>query len=266
MEQVSDHPVIIPTSRGGVSAIVSRPVARQRGAFALLQGAGPPCRAGINAVWTRAARELAALGLAVIRFDFACEGDSTPIGQDVPRIRAWRRSIDLSIMREITPWFLERCGEEALSVAGSCHGARVALEFAATESVTNGAFLLVPYMRDREPHMRTLPEDEVPPLLDELEWATGPTLNSEGEITHGLRAALSRGPVWVLVGEDEAEEVRPFQRFLMDAERPLELEVLPGMAELHPVGTLSQQETALRRLVDRVRRSLAEREEMSRSA
>ncbi|HET8862736.1 MAG TPA: hypothetical protein VFM94_05760 [Solirubrobacterales bacterium] len=257
-----DHAVLVPTSRGGVSAIVTQPGAVQRGALVLLQGAGPPARSGVNALWTRVAHELAGIGLVVIRFDFACEGDNPGVGRDVPRARAWRRGIDLGLLREIAPWFLQRAGERALSVAGSCHGARVALEFAATEPVANGTFLLVPYLGDREPNLRDdAAEDEIPPLLDERQWGTGPTLTDGAELLEGFRACLERGPVWTLVGEEEAAPVRPFAAALEGSGRALELEVAPGTAVLHPIANPVQQEIARERLVSRVAKAFAERED-----
>jgi dienelactone hydrolase len=256
---MSDHAFIVPTSRGPVSAIVSEPEGGQRGALALLQGAGHPCRAGVNGLWTRVARDLAGLGLVVLRFDFAAEGDSTPVGEDAPRVHAWRRSIDMSLLREVTPWFLEQAGERELLVAGSCYGARLALEFAATEPVAKGVFLLVPYLEDREPQLRDAGEEDPPPRLDDRTWAAGATLNGYSELLAGFRACLARGPVWILVGEDEAESARRFERSLAATELPFELEIVPGMPELHPVTNPVQQDTARRRLVGRVRGALADR-------
>jgi dienelactone hydrolase len=256
---VSDHAVVVPTSRGPAGAIVSEPEGERRGALALLQGVGQPCRAGVNAIWTRIARELAALGLVVLRFDFACEGESTPAGRDVPRARAWRRSTDLTMLREIVPWFLQRSGEHRLLLAGSCHGARVAFEFAATEPAASGAFLVVPYLHDREPNLLGAVEEEVPPFLED-HWVTGATLTAESELRGGFRACLERGPVWALLGEEETGQMQPFARLPAGAGGRLELEVVPGIAELHPVSSPDQQEAVRGRLVRRVAGALAARE------
>lgn len=261
---MTDHAIVVPTRRGPVGAVVSEPEGERRGVIVLLQGTGPPCRAGVNAVWTRTARELAAIGLVVLRFDFACEGESTAAGRDVPRGSAWRRSADTGILRELAPWFLERTGESELLVAGACHGARVAFEFAATEPATSGLFLLVPYLGDQEPLYRAAGEDdEVPPFLDGDLWAGGSTMDTDDDVVGGFRACLSRGPVWLLLGEEEVEQALPFQNRLAGAPRPLELETVPGMAELHPITTPGQQDAARRRLVDRVAGVLSEREGMT---
>lgn len=254
-----DHAVVIPTSRGGVSAVVSEPVGPQLGAIVLLQGAGAPCRAGVNGWLTRLARELAALGLVTLRYDFACEGDNSMIGREVERDRGWRRSVDLAVLREIAPWFMRRTAAGSLFAAGSCHGARVAFEFAATEPAVKGTFLLVPYLDDREPHLRAPVAGarvEIPPLLDQRRWGTGPTLNGEAELLTGFRACLSRGPVWILCGHDEAETLAPYRSALRDEPRALEVEVIADMAELHPVAAPVQQERATGRLLGRVSSAL----------
>jgi dienelactone hydrolase len=252
---MSDHAVLIDTRFGPVGGIVSEPPTIQRGALILLQGLGPPARAGVNANWTVLARDLAELGLVVLRIDLAREGDSTPTAPDVRRDEGWRRSTDLAILREVAPWFLQGAGERELLLAGSCHGGRVALEFAADEPATRGLFLITPYLWTREPAKR----DEGGPLLEPVA-AGGPTLNSEAELTEGFRACLKQGPVWLFVGEPEVEQVDPFARRLREGGEPsFELEVVPGMP-LHPVGHPRQQSLVRQHLGERVAQALAERE------
>src|ERR1044072_1965173 len=193
---MSEHAVLIPTRLGPVGGIVSEPTSTQRGALILIQGLGSPGRAGVNANWTQLARDLARLGLVVLRFDLAHEGDSTATAPDVPHGEGWRRSTDLAMLREIAPWFLQHTGERELLLAGSCHGGRVALEFAATESAARGLFLITPYLWSRQPSKR---HGAAPP--PEPVAGGGPTLNTEAERPAGFSACLERGPVWVLVGE-----------------------------------------------------------------
>jgi hypothetical protein len=256
---MKEHAVIVPTSVGPAGGIVSEPSSGpSRGALVILHGLGPSARAGVNAVWTKIARDLTELGLVVLRFDFACEGDSTLVGRDVERDIGWRRSTDLAMLREIVPWFLERCGERELLLVGSCHGGRVALEFAAHDTVVRDLFLVIPYLWLREPHLGRDPAPDEPPDLEPV-WANGPTLDSDEELLAGFRSVLARMPVWVLVGEGEEEYVLPFHRRLEQSRTTFELEQAPGMP-LHPVGHPRQQETVRRRLVDRVSRALAERD------
>jgi dienelactone hydrolase len=256
---IREHAVVVPTVAGPAGAVVSEPRGGRRGALVLLHGLGPSARAGVNAIWTRIARDLAALGLVVLRFDFACEGDSTLVGTEVPQDIGWRRSTDLVLLRDVVPWFLERVGEQELLLAGSCHGGRIALEFAASDPAARGLFLVVPYLWHREPHLRDLQADAESEEPEPV-WANGPTLNSDAEIVDGFRTVLGRGPVWVLAGEGEDEQVLPFARRLEGIERPLELRVAPGMP-LHPVGHPEQQARVRRLLVERVAKALAEREQ-----
>jgi dienelactone hydrolase len=252
-----EHAVLIPTRAGPVGGIVSEPSGPASGALVLLQGLGPPARAGVNALWARIARELAARGLLVLRFDFACEGESTLAGVEVDRGSGWRRSTDLAMLREVAPWFLERSGEGELLLAGVCHGARVALEFAASEATAAGLFLVVPYLWHREPHLRGA-STESDLAAPETVWAGGPTLDSDEEIVAGLRAARERGPVWVLVGEKEEEQVLPFLQRPGPGAGSLELQVEPGV-ELHPFGHPAQQERVRRAMVERIATAAAER-------
>jgi dienelactone hydrolase len=257
---MTDHAVVVPTQHGPVGAVVSEPRAEQQGALILLQGGGPPCRAGVNALFTRIARDLAGLGLAVLRFDFATEGDSTLVGRDAPREMGWRRSVDLGILRDVAPWFLSRAGERELLLAGVCHGARVALELAASDASAKGLFMVVPYLLNREPHVLEAADEGVPPALAGRTWSGGNTLDSDEALLEGLRSCLARGPVWILAGEGEDEAVRPFERALESAARPLELELFPGMA-LHPTGHPAQQAVVRERLVARVARAVSGRED-----
>jgi dienelactone hydrolase len=253
---VREHPVLLPTQIGPVGGIVTEPSGEQRGAFVLLQGIGPPARAGINALWASVARELSSLGLVVLRFDFACEGDSTLAGAEVERGVGWRRSADLAILRELAPWFLERTGESDLLLAGSCHGGRVALEFAASEPIARGLFLIAPYLWHREPHLGRKPKEGEPAKIEPVA-ANGPVLGDDDDLHAGFRTALTRGPVYVLVGEgEEVDYVRPFGERLQESGPTFELEVAPGMP-IHPVGHPHQQAIARRWLLDRVTAEVA---------
>jgi hypothetical protein len=257
---MNEHALLIPTSVGPVGGIVHEPEGPRVGAIVLLQGLGPAARAGVNALYTRIARDLARLGLVVLRFDFACEGDSTLAGAEVEEDIGWRRSTDLAILRELVPWFLDCIDESEVMLAGSCHGGRVALEFAAFDPAVRGLFLVVPYLWLREPHLGRDPSDDEPPGLQPV-WANGPTLNSDEDILAGFRAALAQGLVWVLIGEGEEEHLLPFARRLESDGGPVfELEAVRGLP-LHPVGSPQQQEEVMRHLPKRVAHALAERSE-----
>lgn len=242
-----------------MGAVISEPQGEPRGALILLHGGGPPCRAATNALCTRLARDLASLGLIVLRFDFVSEGDSTMVGRDVPREGGWRRTVDLYLLRRMASWFRERTGELQLLLAGVCYGARLGLEFAATDTAAKGLFLVAPYLWHREPHLLDADEKDVPPLLDGKTWSGGTTLDSDDDLFEGFRACLARGPVWVLAGQGEDVPVRPFEHCFANATRPMELDFVADMP-LHPVIHRLQQATVRQRLIDRVTRALAERE------
>lgn len=250
-----DHPLIVPTAVGPVGAVVTEPIGERRGALALLQGLGPPGRAGVNANWTRLARELAAaLRLVVLRFDFCHEGESTPVGGDVERGSGWRRSTDLAAFRDLAPWFMREAGESELLLVGSCHGGRVALEYAAADAAVRGLLLITPYMQHEESVRRELPGPRT-----EGVWANGPTLDTDEELARGFAAYLERGTAWILVGEPEVEQLEPCRGLLARAGAPpFELEVVPGMP-IHPVGHPRQQEIVDGRVRERVSRAVAER-------
>jgi len=256
---VLEHPVIVPSELGPVGAIVHEPGPGipRRGAVVLLQGGGPPCRAGINAFWTRVARGLAASGSVVFRYDFVSEGDSTAVGHDVPREMGWRRCVDLAILRQAAPWFLARANERYVSVVGDCHGSRVGLEFAAADTSVRGVFLISPYLSHREPHLRGVSDVDVPRTLDGRAWAGGPTLDDDDELIGGLRSCLERGPVCFLVGEDDEEAVRRSTQELDGIPRLLEIDVVHG-PPLHPLVDPGQQDVARSWLLDRIAGAFAE--------
>ena len=249
---MTDHAAIVPTRRGPVGVIVTEPGSAQRGAAVVLQGPGPPCRAGVNGVWTRVAADLAGIGLVVLRLDLATEGDSTAAGRDVPRERGWRRCTDLAILRDVVPWFLECAGERDLFLCGSCHGARVALEFAAADPIAKGLFLAVPYIWHAEPNLRDVGAHELDPHLDGDVWAGGPTLDTDDELLEGLRSCAKRGPVRLLVGDSEVEKVGRLATVA-----GVELDIEPG-GPLHPVSLPEQQAPVRRWMVEGVAAALAE--------
>jgi dienelactone hydrolase len=271
-----DHAAIVPTSAGPVGAIVSEPDGPARCGLVLLQGGGAPCRAGVNAHWARLGRDLAERGVAVLRFDFAAEGESTMVGEDVPRDVGWRRNTDLAVLGELAPWFREQVEVEDLLLAGSCHGARVALDFAAEDERVKGAFLVVPYLWNTPPRLRqdkqamrqkSLPRaselfdsgssdvasqraavGEVEAVLDETPL--------EESFVESCRAALAHGRVWILIGEGDSQKpVELKERLGAEGER-LEVEVVPDTI-VHPVTHPEIQELVSARLMDHLAGALA---------
>ena len=268
---MTERAAILPTSVGPVGAIVSEPEGPPRAALILMQGGGPPCRAGVNAVWARFAREIAREGIAVLRFDFAGEGESMVAGADVPREVGWRRNTDLAIACELAPWFRQLTGLDELLVAGSCHGGRVAFDFAAADDGVRGTFLVVPYLWNLPPNLRpdklaarqkSLPRASE--LFDhgssnvreqrrdygEVEAATDRSPLEETFVTSG-REMLAGGPGWILIGEGDSQKPLALKRALGEAGRGLEVEVVADTI-IHPITHPEIQQLVTDRLRSRL--------------
>ncbi len=273
-----DRPAIVPTAFGPVGTIVSVPDGPARAGLLLMQGGGAPCRAGVNACWTRLARDLAERGIAVLRFDAASEGDSTVVGEHVPREIGWRRNTDLAITHELAPWFRERVDFEDLLVAGSCHGGRVAMDFAAESPDAKGSFLVVPYLWNVPPGHR--PDKQVArrrslpragELFDQGSSDMAAHRETVGEVEavtdespleesflDSARAAMGRGPLWILIGEGDSQKAVELKQRLGAEGESLEVEVVPGMI-VHPVTHPEVQELVLARMRERIEAALSGR-------
>jgi dienelactone hydrolase len=264
---VTDLAAVLPTAAGPVGAIVSLPAGEPRAALLLLQGGGPPCRAGVNACWARFARELAEEGIAVLRFDFAREGDSTVAGADVPREVGWRRHTDLAIAHELAAWFRERIGFEELLIVGSCHGGRIAFDFAAEDAAVVGTFLVVPYLWNQPPTMRAdkqAARQRSLPRASELFDSGSSDVESQRRAHREVEAVTDRspldpyfverchgvlagGPAWILIGEGDSQRPVELKRRLGEEGARLEVEVVPNMI-IHPVTYPEVQELVTSRL------------------
>lgn len=231
---MSDHPVLIPTSLGPVGAVVSEPARERRGAAILLQAAGRPARSGVNSFWARIARDLAERGVVALRFDYAAEGESIQVGEGeyaAAKSRLdgsrGRPELDLQALSEIEPWFRQHLGGLDLVLAGSCQGARMAIELAAmATSPPLPSFLIAPYLR--KPFAKDTPID---PLVVEC-----------------LKKSLQKASSRLLVGEAEEPEARALLALLGPAADDLELEIVPDTA-LHLLDRPGIQDTARSRLL-----------------
>lgn len=272
---MTDTAAIVPTSMGPAGTIVSMPDGRPRGAVVLLQGGGPPCRSGINGNWTRFARQLAQNGVAVLRFDFTREGESATVGRDLKRGIGWRRDCDLAVLHELAPWFRGQAGVEELMVAGSCHGGRVALDFAAEDEGVIATFMIVPYLWNVPPNLRmdklASRRADLPRATEVFERGSSDMrdrdpLEEEGEITddtplgdnlvESCRKAVKRGPAWILVGEGDSQKPTEIKPRLGSDGDGLEVEVVPSTI-IHPITHPEVQELVAGKLMDRVMGVLA---------
>jgi dienelactone hydrolase len=266
-----ERAAIVPTAHGPVGTIVSEPEGVARDAVVLLQGPGAPCRAGVNSNWARLGRELAGRGIAVLRFDFTAEGDSTMVGEDVPREPGWRQETNLGILRELAPWFRERVGVSDLILAGTCHGARVGLEFAAEDASVKSSFTIVPYLWSVPPSMRAdklaLRQKSLPRAAELFDHGSAEVRTQEAvegevealsdnnplgeEVVDTCRRALARGPIWMLIGEGDSQKPVELKQRLGADGGNLEVEIVPGMI-IHPITHPEVQEVVASRLTERL--------------
>lgn len=255
---MTDRAVVVPTTLGPTAAIVSEPEGPPRGLLILLQGDGPSGRSGINSVWTRLARELAGLGLVVLRFDYADEGDGTMIRGDSLPDPGHKKRVDLIVLRDVVAWLRERVDAEETLVVGDCHGGRLAIDIAGEDPRVVGAFLSVPYVRKVfvELAERRRPMGPLRRALGRID----PAKFHEGVIA-GLPVMLAKGPVWMLMGDGDGDDPLQLRRlFRARGRRRIEVEVVPGMA-VNPVSSPEAQREVARRTLRRIARYLDERGE-----
>jgi dienelactone hydrolase len=234
---VTDHPVLIPTLEGPVGGIVSEPDGECRAALLLLGGYGRPARSGINSFWARLARRLAGIGALVLRVDYSREGETLPIGVGGSG-QAWKRDLDMRILHQVVPWFRDQADGLPFLLAGACSGARFSIELAGADPhAFAGAFLVVP-------HIRPLQGEDSPP-----------DATVDPFVARRLRVALAGGPIWILLGERDEEDVPELRRLLGPAAAELEVEAVPGVA-LHFLDQPAIQREAERRLLARVANAL----------
>lgn len=121
--------------------ILSRPSAEtpaRRPAVVLLN-TGIAHRVGHHRMYVTLARELAAMGHIVFRFDFSGIGDSAPRGGALNPIDAHQADVS-----EALDWLAESCGVDDVILVGLCMGAEIALRFGHSDQRVSGLVLLDP--------------------------------------------------------------------------------------------------------------------------
>jgi predicted alpha/beta-hydrolase family hydrolase len=222
---VTDHAVLVSTSAGPTAGVVSEPDGERRAALLLLQGDGPPARAGVNAVWTRLARSLADQGIVVLRVDLATHGDGSMIARDFDPKPDDKEDVDATVLSETAAWFAERLDGLDLYVAGECRGGRLAIELTPYDLDLAGLLLVVPYLRNKFQPQDV--RDEHTARLDDVDVLHDGLLD-------GLRDLIGRGGlVWVLMGERDGQDALRLRAALGPAGDDMEIAVVPG-ANVHP--------------------------------
>ncbi|WP_339028197.1 alpha/beta fold hydrolase [Bradyrhizobium symbiodeficiens] len=121
--------------------ILSRPSAEMpiRGPAVVLLNTGIAHRVGHHRMYVTMARELAALGHIVFRFDFSGIGDSAPRGGTLNPIDAHQADLG-----EALDWLTTSCDVNEVILVGLCMGAEIALRFGHSDPRVSGLVLLDP--------------------------------------------------------------------------------------------------------------------------
>ncbi len=243
-----DHPVFVPTSAGPLGGIVTEPDGDERGAAVILEGINGR-RAGVNQIWTHAARALTDLGLVVLRLDYPGRGDSRPAA---PGAEA-----DLALVEGIG-WFRERTAGLGLHLVGSCFGVRPAAAVAEHEPTLNSLTLHVPYLM-RVPSRRLVAR-AARRFRRELAVVRSPSIDDA--VCSSIVAAARRAPTVVVAGEQDAhlsDAVELRRRAGRDGV-DIEVVVVPG-ATLHGHRSVQGQRSIVAWLAACVSAAIEERED-----
>jgi hypothetical protein len=125
--------MFVPVGDHRLAAVLSLPHDDPRSLVVLLQGLGPP-RSHKNRVWTRTARELAARGIASVRFDYPEIGDSTGTLEGASPVEEALGIVEFS---------MRAAGVERFGAIGNCRGARTAVDLAARAPACSSLGLLL---------------------------------------------------------------------------------------------------------------------------
>jgi pimeloyl-ACP methyl ester carboxylesterase len=235
---IADRPFLLDTDLGTLGVILSEPEGPPRSSTLLLQGGGT--RSGVNRLWTRTARALAARGIVGLRLDYPGHGDSLSARTDLKaRIEAAAHALS---------WLRQRTGMIPFSLMGNCGGAHVAIRLAARYP-PRALALVNPYLRRPPPagaSARRLRGWSI-----RVRRRVAPTRRGRASpdpaLLRELREVLSATPTLVLVGERDAWA--PNAELVRRLGTHVNVQIAPGV-ELSKGKTLREaQEETLTRLV-----------------
>ena len=135
---MNEVPLFVPYGPEHLAAVLCLPESEPRGLVVLLQEFAVG-RSHKNRMWTRAARSMAALGIASVRMDYLGTGDSTG---EVPAVEF--ESVAIEEVVAVAELAADLVGTKELGVVGNCFGARAAVAFAAGTPACRTAALVVP--------------------------------------------------------------------------------------------------------------------------
>jgi pimeloyl-ACP methyl ester carboxylesterase len=121
--------------------ILSRPPSEMpiRRPAVVLLNTGIAHRVGHHRMYVTMARELAALGHIVFRFDFSGIGDSAPRGGTLNPVDAHQADVS-----EALDWLMTSCDINEVILIGLCAGAEIALRYGHSDKRVTGLVLLDP--------------------------------------------------------------------------------------------------------------------------
>jgi pimeloyl-ACP methyl ester carboxylesterase len=210
-----------------------------------------------NGMWARAAQELAARGLYVVRLDYPGVGHSSGDPQifDLESPPAWAMEAAVRFLVQETP-------VERVVLAGSCFGARIALKAArGLEPVVSVAMVAGPVYARRPSLARrwgSIPRRLLGGRRDDRPADNAAQQRREGNLAterrvspsfeRSIKAVSARCPVYFLYGSDDFswQELRFALAKLRLPEDRYELDVVPGT--VHSFGSIEVQELTIRRL------------------
>jgi pimeloyl-ACP methyl ester carboxylesterase len=255
-EEILEVPIWIP-SKEMLGAVVSFPAVGASDLGVVLMAGRARDRSHRNGMWARAARELAARGLYVLRLDYPGVGHSSGDPQifDLESPPAWAMEAACRFLVEETP-------VERVILAGSCFGARMALKAArGLDRVVSVAMVAGPVYARRPSLARRL--GSIPRRVLGLQRSDRAADNPaqqrrEGNLAterrvspsfeRAIRSVSARCPVYFLYGADDFswQELRFALEKLHLPEESYELDVVPGT--VHSFQSIEVQDLTIRRL------------------
>jgi hypothetical protein len=206
-----EEPLLLATSVGPIGAILTLPDEAPRATVLFVSGAGGT-RAGVNQMWSRAARSACEHGVAVLRADYAGMGESWDAD---PRER-------FAGVRHLARWACERTGDVPLLVISTCFGLGPTLSICRDRAVAGAAAVIPPIwpagvlkpvvVRRSIANRVQAKLGRVPALPRRVAFrvrygpAQGSAWHEQAEPTHPLRDVfdlVTATPTWLLMGSKD---------------------------------------------------------------
>ncbi|HXJ66722.1 MAG TPA: hypothetical protein VNN79_23435 [Actinomycetota bacterium] len=229
-----ERAMLVPTTLGLAGVVVSAPSGPP--AFGMLVAQGLDAhRSGVNGVWAKTARALAANGVAAMRVDFPGMGDSAGVvgGRDAYR----------AVLAEVVTWFRASEQLHRVGAIGACFGARQVLGLAAEGELDGPIALVTPALG------RPSPAGAGARMGHRVRRALGRPEPVDRAAAADLGRTARRERVLVLLGELDRQMVAAVAsaRARLGTPDRVDVEMVPG-ERLHAFPTVTGQAAAIARL------------------